>query len=186
MQQANERELQITKLDAARRQLSTAIRLYFHQADAVSIHTLTAAAYELLKDINRQRGGAPMYVKEALLQNIKPELQAEFARKINEAENFFKHADRDSQRLLTFRPAQTDLMIYDACCKYYDLTGDTVVEFGAFKSWAALTWAKGFVAKSFPPDFTERLALSFPTDNAYSFYKAFMAEGLRLFEPRDG
>jgi hypothetical protein len=37
----------VTKLDAARRQLRTAIHLWFNDGDPVSIHALAFAAYEL-------------------------------------------------------------------------------------------------------------------------------------------
>ena len=36
-------ELLITKLEAACRQLNTAVRLYFFEADPISVHTLAAA-----------------------------------------------------------------------------------------------------------------------------------------------
>jgi hypothetical protein len=42
-------ELHISKLDAAKRQLEVAIRLYFAWGDPVAIHTLAAAAINLLK-----------------------------------------------------------------------------------------------------------------------------------------
>jgi hypothetical protein len=50
----------VSKLDAARRQLETAVRLYFCEGDPVSMHTLTSAAYQVLSDINRAQGGRPM------------------------------------------------------------------------------------------------------------------------------
>ena len=53
-------ELTVTKLDAAKRQLETAIRLWFHDAHPVSIDTLAAAALQVLVDINTKRGGEPM------------------------------------------------------------------------------------------------------------------------------
>lgn len=56
-------EFRVAKLDAAKRQLETAIRLYFASADPVSIHTLTAAAYQLLLDLNKKAGGEPMFMK---------------------------------------------------------------------------------------------------------------------------
>jgi hypothetical protein len=43
------REFKVSKLDAAKRQLETVIRLYFSNGDPVSIHTLTAAAYNVLR-----------------------------------------------------------------------------------------------------------------------------------------
>ena len=50
-------KLRLTKLDAARRQLETAVRLYFHEGDPVSTHTLAAAAYNVLRALNKRQGG---------------------------------------------------------------------------------------------------------------------------------
>lgn len=52
--------MRLEKLEAARRQLETAIKLYFADGDEVSIHTLGAAAYALIQDINKHRRGEPM------------------------------------------------------------------------------------------------------------------------------
>ena len=41
-------EVTLSKLDVARRQLETAIRLYFYDGDFVSTHTLAAAACKVL------------------------------------------------------------------------------------------------------------------------------------------
>lgn len=54
----------VSKLDAAKRQLETVIRLYFAGRDPVSIHTLTAAAYNIVHDITANRGAEPMIVKD--------------------------------------------------------------------------------------------------------------------------
>jgi hypothetical protein len=56
----NLKKLSITKLDAARRQLETAITLWFHDADPVSVHTLAMAAHGILRALNKKRGGPPM------------------------------------------------------------------------------------------------------------------------------
>jgi hypothetical protein len=44
--------LRISKLDAAKRQLETAITLYFNSGDWVSIHALAGAAYMIIRDVN--------------------------------------------------------------------------------------------------------------------------------------
>ena len=44
-------EVTLSKLDVARRQLETAIRLYFYDGDFVSTHTLAAAACKVLNDL---------------------------------------------------------------------------------------------------------------------------------------
>ena len=52
--------LPVSKFDAARRQLETAIRLYFFQGDPISIHTLASAAAQILHDLSRHRGGGEL------------------------------------------------------------------------------------------------------------------------------
>jgi hypothetical protein len=47
----------VNKLEAARRQLETAITLYFAEDDEVSIATLAGAAYGLIRDINEKQTG---------------------------------------------------------------------------------------------------------------------------------
>jgi len=46
----------LNKLGAAKRQLNTAIRLFFARDDEVAIHTLGAAAYRILRDLKAQSG----------------------------------------------------------------------------------------------------------------------------------
>ena len=83
--------LKISKLDAARRELESAIRLYFAHGDPVSIHTLAAAAYAVIDDLVAKRGG-PLGFQDLLLKFVRPE-GVEIARqKLKEAQNFFKHA----------------------------------------------------------------------------------------------
>ena len=57
------RDLKVSKLDAAKRQLETAIRLYFSNGDPVSIHTLVAAAYAILHDVTGRKGADPMLIR---------------------------------------------------------------------------------------------------------------------------
>jgi hypothetical protein len=91
------KEIKVSKLDAAKRQLETAIRLYFFDGDPVSIHTLTAAAYNVLRDITKRKGAEPVIFKGQVFDYVKPEHHEMFRAKISEAENFFKHADRDHE-----------------------------------------------------------------------------------------
>ena len=48
--------LHITKLAAAERQLRAAIRLYFDEEDELAVHTVAAAACQLLADLKAERG----------------------------------------------------------------------------------------------------------------------------------
>ena len=127
--------LTISKLDAAKRQLETAIRLYFHQGDPVSIHTLVSAAYNIIRDVNAKRGGPKMVMKEQLFNYVKPEMHVEFHNLLHKAENFFKHANRDHDASLEFSPSESELLIFDACTKYWELSGEQPPLFQIFRGW---------------------------------------------------
>lgn len=129
-------ELKISKLDAAKRQLEVAIRLYFHFGDPVAIHTLTAAAYNVLKDINSHRGGEQVLMKAQLAKEfIRPEYQKEFIKKLNEAENFFKHANSDPEAVLKFKPRQSEFLLWEAVEIYQRLTGEITPFLHAYRGW---------------------------------------------------
>jgi hypothetical protein len=76
----------ITKLDAARRQLATAIELWFTDGDTVSIHTLAVAAHQLIHDINRKKKGPPLFLDAEF---IKPEHKKEFLGILKKGREFF-------------------------------------------------------------------------------------------------
>lgn len=131
-----EKSITITKLDAARRQLETVIRLYFHYEDPVSIHTLVCAAYNIVRDINRKRGGPPMLIKDEFVEvHIKTEYQQQVRKKLNEPENFFKHADQDHVGTIEFNPDGSEFMIWDAVRGYFRITGEWTPLFQVFNMW---------------------------------------------------
>lgn len=129
------KSLKISKLDAAKRQLETAIRLYFSEGDPVSIHTLAAAAYDVIHDITAKRGAEPMLLKDRMLDYVKPEYKKMLGEKLNAAANFFKHADRDPEATLDFNPDMSELHILDACSQYRRLTGEFPPLFQIYQTW---------------------------------------------------
>ncbi|NVK23027.1 MAG: hypothetical protein HWD86_10965 [Kangiellaceae bacterium] len=129
------KQLLISKLDAAKRQLETVIELYFSHKDPVSIHTLTAASYNILRDLNKSEKHPPLFIKDRFLNYIKPGYEKEVRNLINQAENFFKHADRDREDIFEFNPKQTELMIYEACDSYRALSGEFPAKFKCYSMW---------------------------------------------------
>jgi hypothetical protein len=125
----------LNKLDVAKKQLETAIYLYFHYGDPISIHTLTAAAYNIVRDICKKTGLPPVLIKGLLIDLVKQEKKKEFISILNKAENYFKHADKNHKDTLTFNPGQTELLIYDACSKYHELIGNYFPIFFLFQAW---------------------------------------------------
>ncbi|MBN1505843.1 MAG: hypothetical protein JW955_03300 [Sedimentisphaerales bacterium] len=98
----------ITKLDAACRQLNTAISLWFADNDPVSIHTLTCSAHQIVHDINHQRGGRDL-IYDSLI--YKDEYRREVVRLLKRHYNFFKHADNDPSAVIEFDPKVTDFFM---------------------------------------------------------------------------
>jgi hypothetical protein len=135
-----ERSVTITKLDAAKRQLETAIRLYFRDEDPVSIHTLSGAAYNIIRDVSKKRGGPPMFIKDDYIETyIKTEYHQQVRKKLNEPENFFKHADQDPVGKIEFNPDASELMIWDAVSGYFGITGEWTPLFQVFNGWFIAT-----------------------------------------------
>lgn len=66
---------------------------------------------------------------------MRPGYEEELQRKINEAENFFKHADRDPEASLDFNPQQSEFFIADACFQYEKLTGERPPLFVVYRIW---------------------------------------------------
>jgi hypothetical protein len=130
-----EQALVVSKLEAAGRQLATAADLFMHDADPVSIHTLTAAAYDIIRDVDKARDGDGMMWKDWVFMFVPPEKHKEVRRKVNEAQNFLKHADSDPTGILEFRPFLTALMIFDASLKYHELTGKVPLPVKVFHYW---------------------------------------------------
>lgn len=130
--------LTISKLDAAKRQIEIAIQLYFNELDPVSIHTLAAAAYNILRALAKTQGSSGMLIKDKLLDICKPELRSAIRAKINATENFFKHADRDPDAVLNFSSGQGELLLMDACDKYRELTSEYPALFKVFHAWYIL------------------------------------------------
>ncbi len=96
----NETEkIRVSKLDAARRQLDCAIELWFADKDDVSIHTLAAAAHQIIHDINKKKGNQDLLFGSDV---IRDEHRAEFVARVKRDMNFFKHADRDAEEITEF------------------------------------------------------------------------------------
>jgi hypothetical protein len=114
-------KLRVTKIDAARRQLETAIELYFADRDPVAVHTLAAAAFEVLTDL-RTEAGQP----DEMMELIVTERRREVRDKLREAQNFFKHADRDGDAALDFDPATTELFLFLSTQRHAALAKNTL------------------------------------------------------------
>lgn len=125
--------MKVSKLDGARRQLEVALRLFFLNGEPVSLHTLAAAADQVLHDLALHEGKAGLI--DGMLETIKPDKRAEFCEVVREPQNFFKHAVKDPSDILEFNPDTTAYLLEDAILLYRALTSERVALLELFLVW---------------------------------------------------
>lgn len=111
----------VTKLEAARLQLHTALDLYFNDGDDISIHTLVGASHEVLRNICESRGLSS--IKGAFVESQPKEDRKDLINKLNAPRSFLKHANNDPDGEIEFNPEINDIWLMDACSMYTKLTG---------------------------------------------------------------
>jgi hypothetical protein len=124
----------ITKLEAARRQLDQAIKLFFEERDALSIHTLASAAQCILRDIARATGAQHLSILHDHPQ-IPPEHRKEWVRAINASRNFFKHADNDPNGTLEFDEIENQNLLLDAVLLYGTVAQEHLSAANVYIGW---------------------------------------------------
>ena len=119
---------QYTKLQAAKAQLQTAVRVFFEDSDPLSVETLCATVLGILHPLAEQHG------VKGLLNNpdlIPREMESIWYKKLHEVPNFLKHADRDWDTTMEYNEAVLPYRLFEATALYDKLT--KVIE-GASKS----------------------------------------------------
>lgn len=120
----------IDKLEAARRQLDCAIRLYFDGEDSLSIHTLAYAAFRILFDLYpRHRGDGFAEDLNKLIENFG-------WKSFTRVPNFLKHAEKDPDEFI--HDHSYDLTVTEigfAATLYSRLAGRYTPEMRAFDDY---------------------------------------------------
>jgi hypothetical protein len=111
----NQPSVTISKVDAAHRQLRTAITLWFTESDPVSTHALVFAAYEVLHTVSKKRTPSR---RDLLFDSdrIKDEYRSDFNKLIKKHAYFFKHADREPEGIIEFNPNVNEMFIFFCYC----------------------------------------------------------------------
>ena len=127
--------INVSKLDVAKRQLEIAITLFLTNSDPISIHTLSAAAHEVLNTLLKKQNLGRSFLDENVKRFIRPEKQKEVIDKIREAQNFFKHADKDSDGVYKFHFKLTEFFLWDTCAMYQILIKEKTPLISVFLIW---------------------------------------------------
>ena len=156
----------ITKIDAAERQLNTAIRLFFENRDHLSSYALAVASREVTDGVIKSRDselyhrelarlGDPLKVRLSYREELKVLIKDEFYKNFltldHKWQNFFKHANKDPDaEIEPFTTKLLALVILWAMKNYFLLTQHWTAEMATFLGWIGV--AEPQLVKSAPED----------------------------------
>lgn len=121
----------LSKLEIARRQLDTAINLYFDDSDAVSVHSLASNAREIIEGLCKERGISSF--KDGVRQNFGV-TQKEYADTINLYRNEFKHPE-EKVDYSDFSDAHNEYLIIAAIHSFYQLNKSLTIPMQIFEEY---------------------------------------------------
>jgi hypothetical protein len=123
----------ITKIEAARRQLITSIRLLFEDADSISVYTLAHGSWEVLDALCKHEGRLRFREQMASATGKGEKAIKEIA---NLGKNFFKHADSDPEGVLEdFSDDLNDHVLLAATMDYGMLATTKPMEVQFYPLW---------------------------------------------------
>ncbi|ALA60203.1 hypothetical protein [Nitrospira moscoviensis] len=147
----------ITKLEGAERLLKAAIRLFFEEGDMLAVHSLAAAAHEVLRNLLAKNNQTGSFIKDN--DYIAQTHAKEYYDHMNRPHNFLKHADRDPDGVLDFYQDATPFWILDGIGMYIKLTGNMRYKvFLLFFAWFAQQYPRMLKQDSDLAHLVERFA----------------------------
>jgi hypothetical protein len=124
----------LTKRIVAQRQLVTAIRLLFDNADLVPVYSLAANAWEIIDTLATLANVNSISSQARENVPLGKDLKLDFVN--SPYRNFFKHADRDpGATVLPLKEAYVDSVIFLGVEDYLRLFGKSPPEFQVFQLW---------------------------------------------------
>lgn len=128
----------VDKVGAARRQIITAIWMFFERKDPVAIHTLSWAGYQILIDLCAQKGIEREIEDSPILKEMGK--LNEVVTAMRKPHNFFKHSDKDPNSTVKLFPDSNFLLLLMACQYFLKLTGDLFYEGRILQTWFYLKY----------------------------------------------
>ena len=170
------RGININKMDAARRQLRTAITLWFTGGDHVSAYGLAYAAHEIIHAISKKKNPTETLLFDSKI--VREEKRAEFAILLKKHANFFKHGEYDADGIIEFYPQLTELFILTAT-KGLGICGEsTDLECAGFLLWFQIHQPDFF----FVDDDGKRLIDTIPVDAVSSVRSIPRPDFLQMYK----
>lgn len=159
--------MRVTKLDSARRQLITAIRLFFEDGDTVSVYSLASNAWEII-DVLCMKAAVKSFSKQ-----VQENMQVGHTLKyyINEpCRNFFKHANQDPNpdHSIELSDANVQAVLFLAVEDYMRYRQRGPVEAQVFQAWFIAVFPEKLADDLASQSKLEYARLAFPGISALS------------------
>ncbi|WP_156762827.1 hypothetical protein [Woeseia oceani] len=141
----------ISKIEAAERQLNSAVRLLFSGFDSVAIHTLVGAASIVLCDLAEISGKDGSWENKIAVDSGLT--KREFFDLARRAQNFFKHARSDPDGVLEFDAQETEILLFIASLNWGELLTAAKserklsIEMSVFQLWFIASWHENWSEK---------------------------------------
>lgn len=142
-------KITLTIEEVALKQLESAIWMYAYDFDEAAVHTIAAAAYELLT----KRLNLGDFEKQ-FADHIPESERGEFWSKFNEPYNFFKHGSSRHKQMetLTYRPESVELVLMAACYANTHMDKNKQLACAhAFMSYQMVKWPNFFDDRQYKP-----------------------------------
>jgi hypothetical protein len=133
--------IRIKKLDAAKRQLDSAIRAFFNDEDSIAVHTLVGAASNIASDLVKCHASHNSWDKTIAHDN-KLDINKYF-QIVRQPQNFFKHADKDSDGEIEFNKRDTEHLLWVASLNLGEINSAEQMHSDAlsvFQLWYIAVW----------------------------------------------
>ncbi len=134
--------MQLTKADAAVRQLDTAIELFFEKRDPAAIRTLVAAAGRILSDLVEHKTPGESW-RSNTVKSMPMLKDGEVYDILNSTPNFLKHADRDPDAVHIFTEAENEDLIFMATLECGEIH-PTSLDMQVFQIWYMAAYPERF------------------------------------------
>ena len=176
----SDQKITVTKIEAVKRQLTTAIKLWFMEDDPVSIYALLSATHEIVHALYRKGGFSGLLFDSKI---IKDEYRSDFAKLIKKPTSFFKHAQKERGSTIEFNPMTNEMLILVSIVGLGKFEGNYEHPQKVFLIWLALhrpdlTELGKLFVDQMPIDLIEKLR-AMERSEFFKVYEDFFIRGER-------
>lgn len=124
----------LSKTDVAKRELESAIKIFFLSGDPILVHLAASASLNILRDIAAKNPKVET-IQDKMLKLIKNQYKGTVEKAYSEAYNFMKHADRDHNETIDFNPDLNEFILFFAVEIYTQVMQELTGIMTALRLW---------------------------------------------------